>query len=130
MDEKKTQFTLEYPINCTVASLFVKLTTELGLESWFADRVEQDDSRFTFFWNKIPQQAELLALRENKYVRFRWDDEDDDEAFFEFTITPHELTGDVSLTVTDFAHADEYDDAVQMWDNSIKSLRRALGCRV
>lgn len=129
MDDRKRKFTLEYPINCTVASLFAKLSTEEGLESWFADRVTQADTQFTFFWHKIPQEAEMIAQRENKYVRFRWSDEDDSEAYFELRITPQELTGDVALAVTDFAEHDEYEDAVQMWENSIKNLKRALGCR-
>ena len=120
MNRKKKKFTLEYP----------RLSTDEGLEGWFADRVVQDNDQFTFFWNKSPQEAEMTGRRENQFVRFRWNEEEDPDAYFELTITPHELTGDVALTVTDFAEPDEYDDAVQMWDNNIKALRRALGCRL
>ena len=129
MDDKKKKITLEYPINCTVASLYAKLSTDEGLESWFADRVERIDDRFTFYWHKIPQDAELVARRENKYVRFRWSDEPDADEYFELRITPLELTGDVALSVTDFIEPDEYEDAVQLWENNIKNLRRSLGCR-
>ena len=129
MNRKKKKFTLEYPLNCTVASLYSKLSTEEGLESWFADRVVQNENRFVFFWHKAPQDAEMIAQRENKYVRFRWSDDEEPDTYFELRITPQELTGDVSLSVTDFAEAGEYEDAVQMWENGIKSLKRALGCR-
>jgi len=127
--EKKRKFTLEYPVNCTVGSLFSKLSTDEGLGSWFADRVERNNDQFTFFWHKIPQGASLIGQRENKYVRFRWDEEEDPDAYFELKITPHELTGDIALSVTDFTEHDEYEDAVQMWENNIKNLKRTLGCR-
>ena len=127
MNNRKKKITLEYPINSTVASLYAKLSTEGGLESWFADRVVQDADNFTFFWHKTPQEALLLGQKENKYVRFKWNEDEDQEAYFEFDITPVELTGDLVLLVTDFAEHDEYEDALQMWDNNIKNLKRTLG---
>jgi hypothetical protein len=129
MDDKKKKFTLEYPIKCTVASLYTKLSTDEGLESWFADQVTQENNQFTFYWHKIPQAAELIAQRENQYVRFRWVEEEDPEAYFEMRITPHELTRDIALSITDFSDPDEYEDSVQMWENNVKNLRLALGCR-
>lgn len=126
MDDKKKKFTLEYPINSTVASLYSKLSTEEGLSSWFADRVEKNNNRFTFFWQKTPQEADLLAEKENKHIRFRWREEDI-ESYFEFVITPLELTGDLTLSVTDFAEHDEYEDAQHMWNVNIKNLKRSLG---
>jgi len=129
MKEMMKKFTLEYPINCTIASLYAKLSTEEGLGSWFADKVEKAENQFVFYWHKSPQDAELISNRENQYVRFRWSEEVDPDIFFEMRITPHELTGDVSLSITDFSEEDEYDDAVQMWENSVKNLKLALGCR-
>ena len=129
MMEKKKKITLEYALNCSVPSLYAGVSTDQGLEGWFADRVLSNGDHFTFFWHKTPQQAQMTAWRENKYVRFRWDDEEDPDAYFELSITPHELTGDVALAITDFAEPSEYDDAVQLWDNNIKNLKRCLGCR-
>ncbi len=129
MGQKKKKITLEYALNCSVPSLYAGVSTDLGLEGWFADRVVSDGNRFTFFWHKTPQQAEMTAWRENKYVRFRWDDEEDPDAYFELSITPHELTGEVALAVTDFAEPGEYDDTIQLWNNNIRSLKRCLGCR-
>jgi hypothetical protein len=39
-------------------------------------------------------------MKENLIVRYNWVD---DGSFFEFRITRDELTGDVSLLITDFA---------------------------
>ncbi len=127
MDDKKSKFTLEYPIGSTVASLYAKLSTEEGLGSWFADRVEKDGRIFTFFWQKVPQQADLLAEKENRHIRFRWTDEPDEDAYFEFAIGQQELTGDLTLSITDFAADSEVEDARDLWDTSVKELKRTLG---
>lgn len=129
MDENKKKITLEYAVNCTVASLYAKLSTEEGLETWFADKVKRNvGGIFVFYWHKEPQEAELVSSKENKYVRFRWLDEAPD-SFFELRIDQQDLTGDVGLFITDFSETNEYEDAVHMWEDSVKRLRRTLGCR-
>jgi hypothetical protein len=128
MEKKKRKFTLEYPMCSTIASLYAKLSTEEGLGSWFADRVEKENGIFTFFWQKEAQKADLLAEKENRYVRFRWLDEDEnDDCYFEFCIDRQELTGDLTLSITDFAGGHEVEDARDLWDLSIKELKRTLG---
>ncbi len=126
MGNTKKKIMLEYPISSTIASLYAKLSTEEGLGSWFADRAEKDGRIFTFFWQKVSQQADLLAEKENRFVRFRWLDEDE-ECYFEFAIDRQELTGDLTLSITDFAGDQEVEDARDLWDNSIKELKRSLG---
>lgn len=125
--EKKQQFTLEYPINSTAASLFAKLSSEGGLESWFADKVLREETQFTFIWNKFPHTATLVSQKANRYVRFKWNDDTDPEYFFEFRIVSYELTGSISFVVTDFADTAELDDITYLWENNIKNLRRSLG---
>jgi hypothetical protein len=127
MDDKKRIFTLDYPIGSTVASLYAKLSTEEGLGSWFAERAERDGRTFTFFWQKTPQRADLLAEKENRFVRFRWEDEPDNDAYFEFAIGRQELTGEVTLSITDFAADSEVEDAGHLWDICVKELKRTLG---
>jgi hypothetical protein len=127
--KRKKKFTLEYAVGCTTGLLFSKLSTDTGLGSWFADRVERENNRFTFFWQQTPQAANLIGQRENRFVRFRWDEEEDPEAYFELAINPYEFTGDLALSITDFSDHDEYEDAVRIWENNIRALKRALGCR-
>ncbi|MFH2143915.1 MAG: START-like domain-containing protein, partial [Bacteroidota bacterium] len=59
--------------------------------------------------------------------KFKWIDDDDDEAYFEFKIVVEELTGDVALIVTDFAEEDEVDDSKDLWDTQISVLKLILG---
>ena len=73
-------------------------------------------------------KARLSAIKENKLVRFDWIDTEDEEAnYFEFKIIVHDLTGDLALMITDFAEADEKEDAIYLWDSQITDLKRILG---
>lgn len=128
MRKKKIRLILEYPINSTIVSLFSKISTQEGLRSWFADRVEQNNNEFTFFWNKIPDKALLIQKKENVFVRFRWkNDREDDGYFFEMRVDTTELAGLTSLVVTDFAEEHESQDTVSIWENNVKLLKRCLG---
>lgn len=123
---EKEKYQLEYTINASPKVLFNRLSTPAGLSEWFADDVNINDKIFTFIWDGAEQEAELLAKRDQKHVRFRWTDEDD-ESFFEFKITVDDLTGDVALLITDFAEPDEKEDAISLWDTQINELKHVLG---
>jgi len=123
----KTKYELEYPINSSPKVLYNRLSTPSGLSEWFADDVNLHGSVFTFIWEKSQQQAEVIQRKDNKYIRFRWLDDDDIESYFEFRITQDELTGDVSLLITDFARDDEKPDAVDLWDTQIAELKHVIG---
>ena len=127
MSEEKRRIALEYPMNSTVSSLYGKLSTDGGLKTWFADDVDCMENVFVFFWNRIPQEAVMLESRDNKFIRFKWVDDEHDDHYFEFRIENSELTGELSLVVVDFAADSEYDDLLNLWDNNIKRLRLSLG---
>lgn len=122
----KNKYELEYPINSSAKVLFNLLSTPGGLSEWFADDVNLQGSVFTFFWEETEQQAEVIQRKDNAYIRFRWIDEDDD-TFFEFRLTQDELTGDVSLMITDFSDDDEKNDAIDLWDSQIAELKHVIG---
>jgi len=123
---EKTKIQLEYIIKCSPKVLYHRLSTAAGLSEWFAENVTVKGKKFTFSWEGIIQQAEKTIQKENQYVRFNWID-DADDSFFEFRINQDELTGDVSLIVTDFVEEDEVDDAQNLWDTQISDLKRILG---
>ncbi|OFY55457.1 MAG: hypothetical protein A2Y87_02410 [Bacteroidetes bacterium RBG_13_46_8] len=123
----KRKFELEYPINSSPKVLFDRLSTPDGLSEWFAENVNQAGNIITFIWEGTEQKAEILHKKDNRYIRFRWLDEKDDKTFFEFRITRHELTGDVSLLITDFCHEDEKNDAIDLWDKQVAELKHVLG---
>ena len=122
----KKKVLLEYPFSCTPGSLYRAITTPLGLGSWFADRVEATGDRYEFFWNKTGQAARVVHRKPNLSVRYEWLDEEGH--YFEFRLSHQELTGDLLLTVIDFAEEAEVEDCRTLWDAQIEKLKRAIGC--
>ena len=118
---------LEFPINVSPKVLYYRLSTPSGLSEWFADDVNLKDNVFTFFWEGNDQQAELLHKKDNKSIRFHWLDSEDKESYFEFRISQDDLTGDVSLLVTDFPEEDEAEDTTELWEKQVAELKRNLG---
>ncbi len=123
------KYELEYNLNCSPKVLFSRLSTPEGLSEWFADDVTIDGDMFTFRWGKSESKARLAILKENKLVKFEWDDDsvDKESNFFEFRIIVHDITGDLALLITDFAEPDEKEDAIYLWDTQINDLKRNLG---
>jgi len=124
----RSKYELEYNLNCSPKVLFSRLSTPEGLNEWFADNVNVDGDIFTFFWNKAESRARLVAIKENKLVRFEWLDSDDPSTnYFEFRINIEELSGSLALIITDFAEDEEKDDSIFLWDSQITDLKRTLG---
>jgi len=122
------KYELEYTLNCSPKVLFSRLSTPEGLCEWFADNVSVEGDVFTFFWKKSESKARLIALKENKLVRFEWLDSDDPLSnYFEFRINIEELSGSLALIITDFAEPEEKEDAIFLWDSQISDLKRLLG---
>jgi len=124
----KSIFELEYTLNSSPKVLFSRLSTAEGLSEWFADDVIVNGDDYIFVWDDIEYKARLVQLRDNKHVRFKWlDPEEEEERYFEFKLSIDELTGDVALLITDFAEDDEKEDAIYLWDTQITDLKRVIG---
>lgn len=124
----KEKFVIEYELkSVSPALLWPYIASKNGLADWFADDVQSSDKTFTFFWNKMPQQAHQTAMRTGFYIRFHWLDDEEEKSYFEMRITTSELTGATMLTITDFAYPDEMADSRDLWDHQIETLRRKLG---
>jgi uncharacterized protein YndB with AHSA1/START domain len=122
----KTKYELEYTFNTSPSILYNRISTPEGLSEWFADNVNIRKNLFTFIWEGSEQEASVVQKKTNKYIRFHWEDEED-ELYFEFRIHTDELTGDVALLITDFAEEGEKGDAVDLWDSQISELKHAIG---
>ena len=123
-----TKYTLEFPINSSVSILYKRLSTPSGLSEWFADDVMIKDKIFTFFWDGSDQKAKLLQLKTNQFIRFKWEENDTKEDYFEFLIQVDEMTLDVSLMITDFAEDEqEQEEQTELWNKQISVLKRAIG---
>jgi uncharacterized protein YndB with AHSA1/START domain len=124
----RLRYELEYNLNCSPKVLFSRLCTPEGLCEWFAEDVSVDGDIFTFTWNKSETKARLVALKDNKFVRFEWlDDNNEESNYFEFRINIEELSGSLALIITDFSEPEEKEDSVSLWDAQLDDLKRALG---
>jgi uncharacterized protein YndB with AHSA1/START domain len=125
MSDKK-KFKIEYEIKSSPRILYTFLSEPNGLSQWFADDVTIKDQTYTFSWDGETQDAKLLGMKENKFVRFRWMD-DDPQSYFEMEIIQDELTNDVALGITDFATEENINERTLIWNNQITYLISVLG---
>ena len=122
------KYSLELPINSSINILYKRLSTPSGLSEWFADNVNLENNIFTFFWDDSEQSAKLLKKKTDKFIQFKWLDDDDKDSYFEFNIQIDEMTSDVSLIITDFAEdLDEKEEQILLWKQQIENLKRAIG---
>lgn len=115
--------------NATQSSLWRMISQIDGLSEWFADEVIMDDTEsiYTFIWGKSSDQAQILNIRPQSEIRYRWLDEQDESVYFEFRLRKLDLSGDMALEVTDFAEPDEISDSITLWESQIEELKRRLG---
>ncbi|MFV0593915.1 MAG: START-like domain-containing protein [Draconibacterium sp.] len=120
----KIKIQVEFMINCSPKVLYNRLSTASGLTEWFADDVRVKGKKYTFIWDESQQTAEMTLQKENRLVRFNWLD---DDTYFEFRIIQDELTGDVSLLITDFAEEDEQEETRDLWETQVADLKHVVG---
>ncbi len=124
----KVKFELEFPIHASPSMLYNSLATPSGLEEWFADRVNSRGKVITFMWDDSEEEAKILAKKNNERIKFKWEESEDDESYFEFRIEVDPLTKDVVVIVTDFADdEDSVDEAKMLWESQIESLKNSIG---
>ena len=122
------KYSIELSINSSVNVLYKRLSTPSGLAEWFADNVNLKDNVFTFFWDGSEQSAKILKKKTNKFIQFKWLDDEYKDSYFEFYIQVDEMTSDVSIVITDFAEDnDDKEEQILLWEQQIENLKRAIG---
>ncbi|MDC6388673.1 START-like domain-containing protein [Maribacter sp. PR1] len=124
----KIKFEIEYVIQSSPQLLYQYLVTPSGLSEWFADNVNSRGEKYIFIWDGSEEEAKLLKRKSDEFVRFAWEESDDD-SYFELKIIVDEITKDVSLFITDFAEEDEVDEAKMLWENQVSDLKQVLGSK-
>lgn len=124
---EKVQFNMEFVVKASPKMLYKFLSTPSGLSEWFADNVNSRGKKFSFFWDDSEEIALLVSKKADKQIKFRWEEEEDPEAYFEFRLETDDLTNDVSLIITDFAEEDEIEESKLLWESQINSLLHAIG---
>ncbi|MRJ09033.1 SRPBCC domain-containing protein [Ornithobacterium rhinotracheale] len=123
----KKKYELEVPVQASPSFLYNYISTPSGLSEWFADNVNSRSDKFTFIWDDYEEVAHLIRSKFDEYVRFRWEQDEDSKYYFELKIQEDELTGDVSLIVTDFAEEDELEEAKDLWFSQLEDLKHIIG---
>ena len=123
---EKIKYELEFPIQASPNMLYQYISSASNLSEWFADNVNSRGKVFSFFWDGTEEKAELISFKNNKYVRFKWLEIEDD-SFFEINIVVDELTKDVSLVIFDFADEDEVEEGKMLWESQISDLKQVIG---
>ncbi len=126
MSEKK-RIELEFPIHASASFLFQYISTPDSLGEWFADNVNSRGQMFTFIWDGSEEVAKKIAIKNDQFIRFKWEEDDDKDTYFELRIQVDALTKDVSLIVVDFADEDEVEETKMFWETKISELKHTIG---
>ncbi|MDB4516963.1 START-like domain-containing protein [Crocinitomicaceae bacterium] len=124
---EKEKYELEYLLKTSIKVLDNIVSTPSGLSEWFADDVNIKDDVYTFIWDGSEEEAKLISKKNNARIRWKWVENEDEDVYFELRYEVDPMTKSVILTVTDFAEADELEEAQRLWEQQVKTLRRTLG---
>ncbi|MDN5297105.1 MAG: hypothetical protein PWQ71_1211 [Bacteroidota bacterium] len=127
---EKEKFHIEFVMgNASQNSLWRMISMPDGLSEWFADEVsfDEENNRYLFRWSKSEDIALVQFSKPMNAIRFRWLDEEQEMAYFEFAIHKLELSGGLTLEITDFSTPEEKSDAITLWETQVDELKRKLG---
>ena len=123
------KFHIEFLMGSASQSSLWRMISQIdGLSEWFAEEVAMDENEsvYTFTWGKSDSQAVVVQSKPLFSIRYRWID-DDESVYFEFRLRKLDLSGDMTLEVTDFAEPDDKGDAINLWESQIEEMKRRLG---
>jgi uncharacterized protein YndB with AHSA1/START domain len=123
----KVKIDIEFVIRSSPNFLYQYISTPDSMGEWFADNVNSRGKKFTFIWDDSEEVAVRIAQKNNEFIRFKWEEDEDKDTYFEMRIQVDALTKDVSLIVTDFADEDEVDESKMFWENQIAELKHVIG---
>ncbi len=129
----KKRITIEHPLQSKSESIiWGVVSTPEGYAKWLADEVDQMGNTFIFTWGHTYshheiKRADISDVVRMRYIRLRWQNDEDPEAYLEFRIDHSELTGGYTLIITDFAFEDDVDSLYDLWEDNLKRLHHTTG---
>lgn len=123
----KIEYSMEFVVKASPKMLYKFLSTPSGLAEWFADNVNSRGKLYSFIWDGSEENATLISKKADKYIRFKWEEDEEENSFFEFRLEIDDLTNDLSLIITDFAYEDEIEESKMLWESQVNSLLHAIG---
>lgn len=108
------------------------ISTPEGLQLWIAEHVVLEDGVLVFTWGKPGQvyetrRATVLDVQKHAWLRFRWEDEDDAEAYTEIAVAKLDVDDNFVLTITDFSDPDDTEGTKRMWCHDLDRLHYKTG---
>ncbi len=123
----RIKYTTEFMVRSSPAILYNFLTSGSSMAQWFCDTCDINEDVYTFGWDGYEENAVLLETEADKYVKYRWEDAEDAEEAFEFTIYKSEISNDTVLTIVDYADDDDVEDQKLLWQSQIETLSKRIG---
>ncbi|MEM1124841.1 MAG: START-like domain-containing protein [Bacteroidota bacterium] len=124
---KRVQIKVEFIFRASPTILYNFLTTPSSLIRWFCDEVDITGPRYTFVWEGSEEVAILVEDEEQERLRFKWEEADDEDEFFEYKFTKSPVTGETLMEITDYCDDDEVSDTKQLWEAQMKQLKQETG---
>ena len=130
---KKQKINVERGLTSRSLPLIWKyISSPEGLRLWIAEQVEQEGDVLVFTWGKPGQvyetrRADILDVQKHEAIRFKWEDEDEEEAYTEIAVAKLDVTDDYVLSITDFSDADDIDGMKRMWNHDLDRLHYKTG---
>ena len=88
------------------------------------------DKTLIFIVDGEERVAVIDSIKNNRYVRFRFLNEDEkpkENDTLEFRLEINELTQEVFVRVEEFTESDDLDESYQIWDNLLAQLKEIIG---
>ncbi len=124
---KRVKIEMEMILRASPAIVYKFLTDPSCLIRWFCDQVDIENDIYTFVWQGSEEAAYLIDDIEEERLRFRWEDNEDEDEYLEFRISQSPLTGETILEITDWSDEDEIEEQKLLWETQIEAMRRESG---
>lgn len=123
----KERVQLEFQMRSSPNMLYELISTPSGFSEWYCNDVNVRDDQYTFLWDGEEEETTMIGRKVGEVIRFRRNDDEDPNAYFEFRVRIDAMTNEVALIVTDHAWPAEVEETRTLWNSQIGDLMRVLG---
>jgi len=128
--KSKFLYVNEFELHATIKQVFPFLATPLGLEAWFADKVEAlTEKTFLIHWNAAEHPAKMAARRKNSYVCYEFEDSENPKApksYIKMSLSWSALTERTYLNIEDFSDMEDEQELDDLWEDLVAALQEVL----
>lgn len=130
---EKRKVTIEYPLEAKSPNIVWQLiSTAAGLQKWIANYVTEKDGMMMFTWGEAWTEQDcktsaIIGREKNSHIRMKWQHDEYEETYWEMRIEKSELTGHLTLIITDFADEDDKAYLEDIWNGNLRRLHEVSG---